>query len=127
VPDAARHLNFQNRHLLAKGIIMTDATDQPDVDDTAAGTDRFAAQLKQDVRSWSARDNAAPDRHAEAALELGTKQVKAAAAPRKRTKAAAPATAAPAPTGTKSRPFSMSYEGVTNEQYLAGRIARGAR
>jgi hypothetical protein len=78
---------------------MTNATEQPDIDDTTAGTDRFAAQLKQDVRSWSARDNAAPDRHAEAALELGT----------------------------KSRPFSMSYEGVSNEQYLAGRIARGAR
>ena len=100
-------------------------TDQPETDETTAGTDRFAAQLKQDVRSWSARDNVAPDRHAEAALELGTKQVKAAAAPRKRTKAAAPVAAAP--TGTKSRPFSMSYDGVTNEQYLAGRIARGAR
>ena len=102
-------------------------TDQPETDETTAGTDRFAAQLKQDVRSWSARDTVAPDRHAEAALELGTKQVKAAAAatPRKRTKAAAPAAALP--TGTKSRPFSMSYDGVTNEQYLAGRIARGAR
>jgi hypothetical protein len=106
---------------------MTIATEQPDIDDTSANTDRFAAQLKQDVRSWSARDNAAPDRHAEAALELGTKQVKAAAAPRKRAKAAAPAAAPATPTGTKSRPFSMSYEGVSNEQYLAGRIARGAR
>ncbi len=104
---------------------MTDVTDQPETDETTAGTDRFAAQLKQDVRSWSARDNVAPDRHSDAALELGTKQVKAAAAPRKR-KAAAPAAAA-LPTGTKSRPFSMSYDGVTNEQYLAGRIARGAR
>jgi hypothetical protein len=107
---------------------MTDVNDQPEIDETSAGTDRFAAQLKQDVRSWSARDNAAPDRHAEAALELGTKQVKAAAtATRKRAKAAAPVAPPAAPTGTKSRPFSMSYEGVTNEQYLAGRIARGAR
>jgi Tfp pilus assembly protein PilX len=107
---------------------MTDANDRPEVDETAAGTDRFAAQLKQDVRSWSARDNVAPDRHAEAALELGTKQVKAATAtPRKRAKAAAATPPVAAPTGTKSRPFSMSYEGVSNEQYLAGRIARGAR
>lgn len=109
---------------------MTDATDQPEVDETSAGTDRFAAQLKQDVRSWSARDNTAADRNADAALELGAKQAKAAAAAsRKRAKAAAAAAPVPAapPTGTKSRPFSMSYEGVSNEQYLAGRIARGAR
>jgi hypothetical protein len=90
-----------------------------------AETDRFAAQLKQDARSWTARDNDASDRAADA-LALSVKQVKAAATvARKRAKAAPKA--APAPESTKDRPFSMSYEGVTNAQYIAGRIARGAR
>ncbi len=88
-------------------------------------TDRFAAKLQQDVRSWSARDNDATDRAADATLAAAAKAAKAATA-RKRTKAAPKAAVAPAES-TKGRPFSMSYEGVSNAQYLAGRIARGAR
>ena len=87
-------------------------------------TDRFAAKLQQDVRSWSARDNDAADRAADATLAAAAKAAKAATA-RKRTKAA-PKVAAPVES-TKGRPFSMSYEGVSNAQYIAGRIARGAR
>jgi len=92
--------------------------------EASANTERFAAQLKQDVRSWSARDNDATDRAADATLALAAKQAKAATA-RKRVKAA-PKVAAPVES-TKGRPFSMSYEGVSNAQYIAGRIARGAR
>ena len=91
-----------------------------------AGTDRFAAKLQQDARSWTARENDASDRAADAAAELSAKQVKAAATvARKRTKAAPKA--AVKVEDTKGRPFSMSYEGVSNAQYIAGRIARGAR
>jgi hypothetical protein len=92
-----------------------------------AETSRFAAGLKQDARAWSARESDAADRAvdraADATLALAAKAAKPA--PRKRAKAAA-VVAAPADAG-KSRPFSMSYEGVSNAQYLAGRVARGAR
>ena len=89
-----------------------------------ANTDRFASKLQQDLRSWSARDNDAEDRAADATLAAAAKAAKAATT-RKRSKAAPKA---PAPVeSTKGRPFSMSYEGVSNAQYLAGRIARGAR
>jgi hypothetical protein len=97
---------------------------EPVADDSAANTARFAAQLKQDVRSWSARENDATDRAADATLAMAAKQAKAATV-RKRTKPAAKPVAAAEP--QKGRPFSMSYEGVSNAQYLAGRIARGAR
>ena len=92
--------------------------------DASAETDRFAAKLQQDARSWTARENDAIDRAADATLALAAKAAKAATA-RKRSKAA-PKVAAPVEP-TKGRPFSMSYEGVSNAQYLAGRIARGAR
>jgi len=112
----------------AEGVIMTDtlsaASAPADTAQDDANTDRFAAKLQQDARSWSARDNDAQDRAADATLALAAKAAKAATA-RKRTKAA-PKVAAPVES-TKGRPFSMSYEGVTNAQYLAGRIARGAR
>ncbi len=106
--------------------MMTDESAPPATDAVRddTNTDRFAAQLQQDVRSWTARDNDAADREADATLALAAKAAKAATA-RKRTKAAPKA---PAPVeSTKGRPFSMSYEGVSNAQYLAGRIARGAR
>jgi hypothetical protein len=89
-----------------------------------ANTDRFAAKLQQDVRSWTARENDAADHAADATLALAAKAAKAAL-PRKRAK---PAAKAPAVVeSTKGRPFSMSYEGMSNAQYLATRIARGAR
>ncbi len=101
---------------------MTDETVATPAED--ANTDRFAAKLQQDVRSWSARDNDASDRAADATLAAAAKAAKAATA-RKRAK---PVVKAEAPVeSTKGRPFSMSYEGVSNAQYLAGRIARGAR
>lgn len=109
------------------GAPSSDATDalSSQSDDTAA-TDRFAAKLQQDARSWTARENDASDRAADAAAELSAKQVKAAVTvARKRTKAA-PKVAVKVE-DTKGRPFSMSYEGVSNAQYIAGRIARGAR
>ena len=99
---------------------ITVEQDAPD----AANTDRFAAQLQQDVRSWTAREADAGDRAADATLAAAAKAAKAATA-RKRTKPAPKAVAPAEP--TKGRPFSMSYEGVSNAQYLAGRIARGAR
>lgn len=101
---------------------MTDETIASPAED--ANTDRFAAKLQQDVRSWSARDDDAADRAADATLAAAAKAAKAATA-RKRAK---PVAKAEAPVeSTKGRPFSMSYEGVSNAQYLAGRIARGAR
>ena len=104
---------------------MTDeAASSASTQDGSAETDRFAAKLQQDARSWTARENDAMDRAADATLALAAKAAKAATA-RKRTKAA-PKAAAPAEP-VKGRPFSMSYEGVSNAQYLAGRIARGAR
>jgi hypothetical protein len=98
--------------------------EEPAADDSAANTARFAAQLKQDVRSWSARENDATDRAADATLAMAAKQAKPTPV-RKRAKPAAKPAVAAEP--QKGRPFSMSYEGVSNAQYLAGRIARGAR
>ena len=94
-----------------------DAPEAPD-------TDRFAAQLQQDVRSWTAPQTDARDTAAHATLAAAARAAKAART-RKRAKPV-PKAAAPAEP-TKGRPFSMSYEGVSNAQYLAGRIARGAR
>ena len=111
-----------------KASMMTDETtaNLPSAESVRddANTDRFASKLQQDLRSWSARDNDAEDRAADATLVAAAKATKAATT-RKRTKAA-PKAAAPVES-TKGRPFSMSYEGVSNAQYLAGRIARGAR
>jgi hypothetical protein len=114
-------------HATAKEEAMTDETSPQAIDTSvqdSANTDRFAAQLKQDVRSWTARDNDATDRAADATLVMAAKAAKAATT-RKRAKPAAKV-AAPVESA-KGRPFSMSYEGVSNAQYLAGRIARGAR
>jgi hypothetical protein len=106
---------------------MNAETEEAAIDTTASdNTDRFAAQLQQDVRSWSARENDAADRAADATLAQAAKAAKTATTRKRVAKPAAPAAPAEA-TGTKSRPFSMSYEGVSNAQYLAGRIARGAR
>jgi hypothetical protein len=104
---------------------MTDETViAPTSDET--NTDRFAAQLKQDVRSWNARDNDATDRAADATLVQAARAAKAATT-RKRAKPAEKPAPAAAPESGKGRPFSMSYEGVSNAQYIASRIARGAR
>jgi hypothetical protein len=105
-------------------------TDQPATlsieaaQDEEADTKRFAAQLQKDARSWSTREDSG-ERAAEATLAVAAKAARAAV-PRKRRAAAAPAAAAPA-ANTKSKPFTMSYEGQTTSQYLASRLARGAR
>jgi hypothetical protein len=107
---------------------MNDDTAKPgsdSSDDTNAG--RFAAKLQKDVRIWSANEDEAADRHADAAQQLAAQQIKSAMDGAKKRAAAKPKVAAEKPAARKPGPFSMSYDGQTTAQHLAARRALGAR
>jgi hypothetical protein len=108
---------------------MNDDTAKPDMDSGDAASreaGRFAEKLQQDVRIWSANEDDASDRHADAAQQMAAKQIKAATETvRKRT--TKPKAVAEAPAARKAGPFSMSYDGQTTAQHLAARRALGAR
>ncbi len=94
-------------------------------DDISREAGRFAEKLQKDVQIWSANEDEAADRHADAAQALAAKQIKAADGARKRAaKVKAPVEK---PVERKSGPFSMSYGGQTTAQHLAARRALGAR
>ncbi|HEX3399289.1 MAG TPA: hypothetical protein VHT74_03070 [Acetobacteraceae bacterium] len=54
-------------------------------------------------------------------------RTQSAAEPVKRAKRAKPAAAEAKPAGTVKKPFSMSYDGVTEADYITYMISRGAR
>ncbi len=88
---------------------MTDQTDDPDA---------MKEQLRKDVAAWSsarANDTSA----------IGVEPVAKPAprASRAKAKATAPVIAAP----VTKQPFKMSYDGTTDRDYIAHRIALGAR
>jgi hypothetical protein len=109
---------------------MSTATPTPDddPDDMEREADRQAdamkAQLRKDVHSWSkARSEASPGRIAESvpvtrkASSQQAATTKKPSAPRQTAKSA----------GTRSKPFSMSYDGKSTEEYIQYMIDRGAR
>jgi hypothetical protein len=96
-------------------------------DEISREAGRFAEKLQKDVRTWSAHDNQADDRHEDAAQKLAAQQIKSAMAATKKRAAAKPK-AEPQPVAArKPGPFSMSYDGQTTAQHLAARRALGAR
>jgi hypothetical protein len=107
------------------------ANDQEDPDGQAAHVDTDAAadapfdamkdQLRDDVTSWRAERSETAARES---AELTVPVVKPApkAAPRAR-KAAAPAQ----PVDVKKKPFGMSYDGMSQADYITYMISRGAR
>ena len=108
---------------------MSDDTAKPGAnsDDISREAGRFAEKLQKDVRIWSANEDQASDRHADAAQQMGVQQIKAAAETTRK-RAAAKAKAVPEKVvARKPGPFSMSYDGQTTAQHLAARRALGAR
>jgi len=95
-------------------------TTPPD-DETNAEAKSMNDQLRRDVASWSA---ARPATSTAPAAEPSIAAPKQPAPKAKRPKPAAPD---PQPPQARTKPFSMSYGGVTNAEHIAIMIARGAR
>jgi hypothetical protein len=98
--------------------------DQP-AQDTDARADAMKAQLRKDVESWSRARNETSPRDALEASAPAVRPASPKPAPRVRTPKRAPP--APTPAGTKSKPFSMSYDGSTTAEYIQYMIDRGAK
>ena len=104
----------------------TNETVHPDdVPDRQA--DAMKDQLRRDVASWSAAKSGASVRQTE---EFSVPVVQVARQtsppPAKRVRRARPATPEVKPSAEK-KPFSMSYDGVTQADYITYMIARGTR
>jgi hypothetical protein len=89
--------------------------------------DAMKDQLRKDVASWSAARSGASVRQAD---EFSVPAVQVArqpsALPAKRVRRTKPMTPEAKPSGEK-KPFSMSYDGVTQADYITYMIARGTR
>jgi anti-sigma factor RsiW len=100
-----------------------------DDEQTDADADRQAAamkdQLRKDVAMWSSARADGSSRQSADLSEAVAKQPPASTARRvKRTQPASPATS---PLGGPKKPFSMSYDGVPQADYITYMIARGAK
>ena len=104
--------------------VPADGADHPDreADRQADATVR----LRKEVATWSAERSGASARHAaELSVPVASQP---SLQPAKRVKRSAPVSPAAnkATTGPK-KPFTMSYDGVTEEDYITYMIARGTR
>jgi hypothetical protein len=101
-------------------------TDRPD-DEPDRQADAMKDQLRKDVASWSAARSGASTRQAD---EFNVPVVQAvrqpSLQPAKRVRRAKPIAPEAKPLALK-KPFSMSYDGVTQEDYITYMIARGTR
>jgi hypothetical protein len=105
--------------------VPTDASDHAD-GEADRQTDAMKIQLRKDVASWSAERSGASARQV---AELGVPEPsQSSPQPAKRVKRTTPLPPdiSKATTGTK-KPFTMSYDGVTEADYIAYMIARGTR
>ena len=108
---------------------MSMATGNDEIDpDREAGkqADAMKDRLRKDVASWSAARSATHNRDAaDASVPVPAQPVTPRQAPRvKRRKPVAPDAGKPADTVRK--PFRMSYDGVTEADYISYIIERGA-
>jgi hypothetical protein len=106
-------------------IAPTDAPDHPD-GETDRQADAMKVQLKKDVASWSAeRPGALAGQAAELSVPAASQP---SLQPAKRVKRTPPlpTDGDKAATATK-KPFTMSYDGVSEADYITYMIARGAR
>jgi len=101
-----------------------------DQDETQRQADKQANvmkdQLRKEVALWSAgRDDAS----ARLVADVGVPATpRPAALPAKRKSRAKPAASpTPQPAGATKKPFSMSFDGVTDAEHIRYLIARGAR
>jgi len=101
-----------------------------DQDDTQRQADKQANVMKDQLRKEVAQWNAARDDTSgrQAAEFSAPAAPPAAPRPTKRATRAKPVAApAPTPAGTTKKPFSMSFDGVTDAEHITYMIARGAR
>ena len=103
------------------------STNDPDPPDGEAErqADAMKDQLRKDVASWSAERSGALARQV---AELGS-PVANQPAPRRAKRAKRERLASPEVKSTSAtkKPFGMSYDGVTEADYVSYMIARGAR
>jgi len=102
-----------------------------DQDDTEQQADKQATEMKDQLRKevalWSAsRDDTSARQSADLTLPVPPRSVPRPAKQSSRAKKAAAAPAATPAAGPK-KPFSMSFDGVTDAQHISYMIARGAR
>ena len=101
-----------------------------DEEDTQRQADKQADvmkdQLRKEVAQWNAARDDTPGRQAGEFSVPATQP--AAPRPTKRASRAKPVAApVPATAGTSKKPFSMSFDGVTDAEHISYMIARGAR
>jgi hypothetical protein len=96
--------------------------DPTQVDDEA---DAMKDQLRKDVASWR---EGRSDGSARGATELSVAVTRSIVPPTTaRMKRAKPATPEVKPTSTEKKPFGMSYDGTSRQDYIKLMISRGAR
>ncbi len=105
---------------------MLPANDDPEPNQEADNKAKaMKEQLRKDVASWSAaRPEPSTALTAEPSVPAAKQLAPQPTAKAKRSKPAAPQ---PKPAPVRNKPFSMSYDGVTNAEHIANMIARGAR
>lgn len=105
---------------------LTPASDANEPDGAAeVQADAMKDQLRKDVASWSASRTESATRQA---AELSVSTVKQASPqPAKRVRRATAAKPKIEQTSAAKKPFSMSYDGVTQADYITYMITRGAR
>jgi hypothetical protein len=105
----------------------TTGNDETDEDrDAGKQADAMKVQLRKDVASWSAARSATYNRDA-ADASVPVPPQPPAAKPAARAKRVKPATQdAAKPADTARKPFRMSYDGVTEAEYISYIIERGA-
>jgi hypothetical protein len=103
--------------------MSTAPADEPmQVDDEA---DAMKDQLRKDVASWR---EGRSDGSTRSATELSVAVTRSIVPPTTaRMKRAKPATPEIKPTSTEKKPFGMSYDGTSRQDYIKLMISRGAR
>lgn len=105
--------------------IVPTAGDDGEDRDAAAQAASMKERLSKDVAAWSKERNGLAAGHAS---ELTPPPVERAL-PRAAARAKKPSQVSPAakPEGSRSKPFSMSYDGVTTSEYIQYMLDRRAR
>ena len=105
---------------------MVPETQEEDADGKAERqADAMRAQLRKDVDTWStARRESSPRQLAESVAPASRQP---SLKPVGKAKKSNPATPAVKPADSRSKPFSMSYDGGSTAEYIQYMIDRGAR
>ncbi len=93
--------------------------------EAAKQTASMKAQLSKDVAAWSKERKEQSGDHAAEGQRAVAERASPEPAARPRKPRASPSPAKPA--GARSKPFSMSYDGVTQAEYIQYMLDRGSR